>query len=105
MTAEVRQLGVEGGGRREEGEGRRETAPDSSHNSVSHFALQFSAQFAAQRERLGGSFENSGFKIDGLVLTFQLSFALSFPSVFSNVNTPNTEEGNLATSKKTARAR
>ena len=74
------------------GGGRRE-GPDSSHNSVSHFALQFStqfsAQFAAQHERLVGSFENLGLKINGLVLTFQLSFALSFASVFSNVNAPN----------------
>ena len=37
-----------------------------------------------------GSFENSGFKIDGLVLTFQFSFALSFASVFSNMSAPNT---------------
>jgi len=41
-------LSIRGGGGK--------TGPDSSHNSVSHFAPQFSAQFAAQRESLGGSF-------------------------------------------------
>ena len=74
-----------GGGGREGDDGAR--TPVTTQYPTLH--LQFSAQFAAQRERLVGSFENSWFKIDGLVLTFQLSFALSFASVFSNVNAPN----------------
>ena len=81
-----------GGGGRREGEDEAQT-PFITQYPTLH--LQFSAQFAAQRERLVGSFENSGFKIDGLVLTFQLSFALGFASVFSNVNAPivRIEEG------------
>ena len=69
---------IGGGGRREGDDGAR--TPVTTQAPTLH--LQFSAQFAAQRERLVGSFENSGFKIDGLVLTFS-SVLLSVLPQFS----------------------
>ena len=74
-------LSIRGGGGK--------TGPDSSHNSVSHLHRSFLLSLQLNVNTLEVVFENSGFKIDGLVLTFQLSFALSFASVISNVNAPN----------------